>query len=61
MSSIIEWWNPNNMSYAFKVLENLPRIGVRHDPAPLGIAVGISLTVSLVALVLTLVLWQKKS
>jgi hypothetical protein len=49
------------MSYAVKALENLPRIGVRHSPAPLGIVVGISLTASLVALALTLILWQRKN
>lgn len=47
------------MSYAVEALENLPRMGVRPGLGPLGIMVGISLTASLVALVLTLILWQK--
>jgi hypothetical protein len=61
VSLIIEWWNPNNMSYAVRALENLPRITPRFGLGPLGIMVGVSLTASLVALVLTLLLWQKKS
>ena len=49
------------MSYAVRALENLPRIAPRFGLGPLGIMVGVSLTASLVALVLTLLLWQKKS
>ncbi|UCD73636.1 MAG: hypothetical protein JSW01_03085 [Candidatus Bathyarchaeota archaeon] len=61
MSSIIEWWNPSNMSYAVRALENLPRVTPRFGLGPIGIIVGVSMTASLVALVLTLLLWQKKN